>query len=177
MIKFPQGMSGRARGFTMIELVVVMAVLGLLLTLAMPRYMASLERGREQVLQNNLAQMREAIDRFYGDNARYPEQLEELVTKRYLRAVPLNPFTEGPDWAVIAPPSGGKGAVYDVRDPTLASGESGPGLSRHGDASGATEVSERAAGPAEAAAATAAASAPGAGPVPTMAAGQSGRPL
>ena len=70
----------RPFGFTMIELVVVMAVLGLLLSLAMPRYMASLERGREQVLQNNLAQMREAIDRFYGDNARYPEQLEERLT-------------------------------------------------------------------------------------------------
>lgn len=165
----------------MIELVVVMAVLGLLLTLAMPRYMASLERGREQVLQNNLAQMREAIDRFYGDNARYPEQLEELVTKRYLRAVPLNPFTEGPDWSVIAPPSGGKGAVYDVRDPTLASADSGPGMSRQGDVSGATEVSERAAGPAAAAAATAAtaaaASAPGAGPAPALAAGRSGQPL
>ncbi len=117
--------SRRTRGFTMIELVVVMAVLGLLLSLAMPRYMASLERGREQVLQNNLAQMREAIDRFYGDNARYPEQLEELVSKRYLRAVPLNPFTEGPDWAVVAPPSGAKGAVFDVRDPTLQAGAPG----------------------------------------------------
>ncbi len=109
----------------MIELVVVMAVLGLLLSLAMPRYMASLERGREQVAQSNLAQMREAIDRFYGDNARYPEQLEELVTKRYLRAVPLNPFTEAPDWAVVAPPSGAKGAVFDVRDPTLQTGAPG----------------------------------------------------
>lgn len=124
------GPGGRPRrrgfGFTMIELVVVMAVLGLLLSLAMPRYMASLDRGREQVLQNNLAQMREAIDRFYGDNARYPEQLEELVAKRYLRAVPINPFTEGPDWTVVAPPSGAKGAVFDVRDPTLQTGA--PGL-------------------------------------------------
>ncbi len=102
----------------MIELVVVMAVLGLLLSLAMPRYMASLERGREQVLQNNLAQMREAIDRFYGDNARYPERLDELVAKRYLRAVPINPYTEGPDWHVVAPPAGTKGAVFDVHDPT-----------------------------------------------------------
>ncbi len=106
------------RGFTMIELVVVMAVLGLLLTLALPRYMGSLERGREQVAQNNMAQMREAIDRFYGDNARYPEQLDELVAKRYLRAVPLNPYTEGPDWTVVPPPGGTKGAVFDVQDPT-----------------------------------------------------------
>ena len=67
------------RGFTMIELVVVMAVLGLLLSIAMPRYLASLERGREQVLSHNLAQLREAIDRFYGDRGAYPERLEDLV--------------------------------------------------------------------------------------------------
>jgi general secretion pathway protein G len=117
----------RCAGFTMIELVVVMAVLGLLLSLAMPRYMASLERGREQVAQNNMAQMREAIDRFYGDNSRYPDQLEELVSKRYLRAVPINPYTEGPDWTIVAPPSHAKGAVFDVRDPT-APGEPGAAL-------------------------------------------------
>lgn len=107
----------RVAGFTLIELVVVMAVIGLLLTLAMPRYLGSLERGQEHVLKNNLAQMREAIDRFYGDTGRYPERLDELVSRRYLRSVPLNPYTEAPDWVVIAPPQGGKGAVYDVRPP------------------------------------------------------------
>lgn len=117
------GSRATGRGFTMIELVVVMAVLGLLLTLALPRYMGSLERGREQVLQNNMAQMREAIDRFYGDNARYPEQLDELVAKRYLRAVPINPYTEGPDWTVVPPPGGAQGAVFDVQDPTAPPSE------------------------------------------------------
>ena len=77
-----------ARGFTMIELVIVMAMLGLLLSLALPQYMATLERGREQVLQSNLATMREAIDKFYGDRGRYPDKLEDLVTQRYLRAIP-----------------------------------------------------------------------------------------
>lgn len=124
----------RTGGFTMIELVVVMAVLGLLLSLAVPRYMASLERGREQVAQNNLAQMREAIDRFYGDNARYPNQLDELVSKRYLRAVPLNPYTETPDWTVVAPPGGAKGTVYDVRDPTAPLGEASATTARRGAA-------------------------------------------
>ena len=123
----------------MIELVVVMAVLGLLLTLAMPRYMASLERGREQVLQNNLAQMREAIDRFYGDNARYPDQLDELVAKRYLRAVPLNPFTEGPDWTVVGPPAGTKGMVYDVKDPTAPQVAADPDANRLGGRVGGPE--------------------------------------
>ena len=128
----------RAAGFTMIELVVVMALLGLLLTLAVPRYMASLDRGREQVAQNNLAQMREAIDRFYGDNARYPAQLDELVSKRYLRAVPLNPYTETPEWTVVPPPSGSKGGVYDLRDPTAPLSDSGGETARRGAADEAT---------------------------------------
>jgi len=108
------------RGFTMIELVVVMAVLGLLLSIAMPRYLASLERGREQVLSHNLAQLREAIDRFYGDRGAYPERLEDLVERRYLRAMPLNPFTQAADWALIPPPAGAKGSVYDIAEPAEA---------------------------------------------------------
>ncbi|TXH58511.1 MAG: prepilin-type N-terminal cleavage/methylation domain-containing protein [Burkholderiaceae bacterium] len=105
----------RKRGFTMIELVIVMAMLGLLLSLALPQYMATLERGREQVLQSNLATMREAIDKFYGDRGRYPDKLDDLVTQRYLRAIPNDPYTESPTWVVIAPRDGDKGGVIDVR--------------------------------------------------------------
>lgn len=104
-----------ARGFTMIELVIVMAMLGLLLSIALPQYMATLERGREQVLQQNLATMREAIDKFYGDRGRYPEKLEELVTLRYLRAIPNDPFTESPTWIVVAPKDSSMGGVIDVK--------------------------------------------------------------
>jgi general secretion pathway protein G len=104
----------------MIELVVVMAVLGLLLSIAVPRYLESLDRGKENVLAHNLAQMREAIDRYYGDRGAYPDQLEDLVERRYLRAVPLNPFTDSADWRTVSPPSGLKGRVYDVVDPGTA---------------------------------------------------------
>lgn len=99
----------------MIELVIVMAMLGLLLSLALPQYMAALERGREQVLQSNLATMREAIDKFYGDRGRYPDRLEDLVTQRYLRAIPNDPYTESPTWVVIAPRDTDKGGVIDVQ--------------------------------------------------------------
>ena len=102
-------------GFTMIELVIVMAMLGLLLSLALPQYMAALERGREQVLQSNLATMREAIDKYYGDRGRYPDKLEDLVSQRYLRAIPNDPFTESPTWIVVAPAEPDKGGVIDVR--------------------------------------------------------------
>lgn len=99
----------------MIELVIVMAMLGLLLSLALPQYMATLERGREQVLQSNLAAMREAIDKYHGDRGRYPDALEDLVTQRYLRAIPLDPFTESPTWVVVAPRDVDKGGVIDVQ--------------------------------------------------------------
>lgn len=113
----PLGPARRARGFTMIELIVVMAVIGLLLSLAVPRYLDSLERGKEKVLVHNLAQMREAIDRYYGDRGSYPDRLEDLVTYRYLRAVPVNPYTEKDDWETDPPPGGTKGSIFDVRAP------------------------------------------------------------
>ncbi|SOF00442.1 type II secretion system protein G (GspG) [Burkholderia sp. OK233] len=104
----------RYRGFTLIELVVVMAIIGLLLTIALPRYMHSIERGKEQVRQQNVAVMRDAIDKYYGDNGQYPETLDELVTKRYLRAVPVDPVNGDDKWAVIASPDETKTGVYDV---------------------------------------------------------------
>ena len=102
------------RGFTLIELVVVMAIIGLLLTIAVPRYMHSIERGKEQVRQQNVAVMRNAIDQYYGDNGQYPETLDELVAKHYLRAVPVDPVNGDDKWAVIASPDETKPGVYDV---------------------------------------------------------------
>jgi general secretion pathway protein G len=106
----------QAKGFTVIELLVVLAAIGLLLALAAPRYAQHVDTAREVALKHDLQQMREAIDKFYGDQARYPATLEELVTKRYLRAVPLDPVTQSTtSWVVIAPANQPGGAVYDVR--------------------------------------------------------------
>ena len=71
-----------ARGFTMIELIVVMTLIGLLVSMALPRYLGTLERGREQIIAHDLATMRQAIDRHYGDRGAYPDRLEDLVTRR-----------------------------------------------------------------------------------------------
>jgi general secretion pathway protein G len=103
------------RGFTLIELIVVISIIGLLLTLAAPRYFASIERGKEAVQQQNIYALRDALDKFFGDNGHYPESLEELVTKRYLRSVPLDPFTEQGDWVVLPPPDPNLSGVYDVK--------------------------------------------------------------
>jgi general secretion pathway protein G len=112
----------RPGGFTLIELVVVMAIIGLLLTIALPRYMSSIERGKEQVRLQNVAVMRDAIDEYYGDNGQYPETLDELVAKRYLRSVPVDPVTGDDKWAVIASPDENKPGVYDVAPASSAQG-------------------------------------------------------
>lgn len=102
-------------GFTLIEMLVVMTLIALLLTLAVPRYFTALENGRTRVQQQNLATLRDAIDKFNADLGRYPESLDELVVKRYLRHIPLDPVTEAADWEVIAPADPETGAVYDVQ--------------------------------------------------------------
>src|SRR5262249_49334615 len=110
--------SGRrgARAFTLIELIVVMAILATLLTLAVPRYFRSLDRSREAVLRQNLSTLRDALDKYYGDLGRYPDTIDDLVAKRYLRAMPVDPITERSDtWQVVPPPDGERaGRVYDV---------------------------------------------------------------
>lgn len=104
------------RGFTLVELMVVMAIIALLLSLALPRYFKHLETSRETILKEDLAVMRDVIDKYHGDRGHYPDSLEELVNARYLRAVPVDPITERSDtWQIVAPPSDETGAVYDVR--------------------------------------------------------------
>ena len=103
--------------FTLIELIIVLAILALLLTLAVPRYFAHIERAKEATLKQDLAVMRDAIDKFHGDKGRYPESLEELVTLRYMRSVPVDPITESTaSWRTLAPKDTEvKGSVYDVK--------------------------------------------------------------
>lgn len=108
--------SGRHCGFTLIELLVVMAIVALLLTIAAPRYFRSVDTSKEVVLAENLRLTREAIDKFYGDTGRYPDSLDELVVRRYLRSLPIDPVADrGADWAILPPPAEAKGAVYDLR--------------------------------------------------------------
>lgn len=106
----------RNKGFTLIELMVVMAVIATLMTIAMPRYFNSLENSKETTLRQSLAVMREALDQYYGDTGRYPESIEQLVEQRYLRSLPIDPITERNDlWLTVSPPDGVAGGVADVK--------------------------------------------------------------
>lgn len=109
----------RGRGFTMIELLVTLAIMGLLISLAVPRYFGNIAKAREDVLREDLYLMRDAIDKFYADRNKYPEDLNELVTGLYLRKIPVDPLTQSShSWVPVAPTDGSAGKVADVRSGT-----------------------------------------------------------
>ena len=114
------------KGFTLIELLVVLAIVAMLLTLSVPRYFQSVDASREAVLRENLRAVRETLDKFKADTGRYPDTLDELVERKYLRAVPIDPLTESnATWVLIAPTDGSKGEVYDVRSGAPGQGRDG----------------------------------------------------
>lgn len=115
----------KARGFTLIELLAVLAIVGLLLALASPRYFRSVDHARETALAENLRITRTAIDQFHADSGRYPEGLEELVARRYLRSLPVDPIAGSTAWTVVAPPPGVPGRVADLRSGARGTGRNG----------------------------------------------------
>ena len=106
----------RWKGFTLVELMVVLAVIALLLSVVVPDYMGRMRRAEEAVLQQNLSLMRDALDKHYADAGKYPTSLEELVAKHYLRSIPKDPFTQSAStWVAVPPQDTRKGNVWDVR--------------------------------------------------------------
>lgn len=103
-------------GFTLIELLVVMAIIAVLLTIAAPRYFHSVDKSKEAVLHQNLSLTREAIDKYFGDNGKYPDSLGDLVAKKYLRSLPYDPISESNStWVIVPPASAEKSGVYDIK--------------------------------------------------------------
>ena len=104
------------QAFTLIELLVVLSIIATLLLIAVPRYFHSLERSKETVLRQDLAVMRDAIDKHFADQAHYPGTLAELVEHRYLRSIPLDPETKSREtWVVIESEDSEVPGVRDVR--------------------------------------------------------------
>ncbi|MDQ7008184.1 MAG: type II secretion system protein [Acidobacteriota bacterium] len=123
----------KERGFTLIELMVVIAIIALLVGVALPRYQIAQRKAREAVLKENLFILRQTIDQYFADKGYYPGDLQVLVDENYLRRIPLDPITNSEDWEEIPadsetsldptqPPG-----IWDVR--SRASGETVEGLS------------------------------------------------
>ena len=107
--------TGNNRGFTLIELLIVMAIIGTLLSIAVPRYFRTLEKARETVLKQDLVILREAIDKYYADLDEYPATLPALVEKRYVRAIPVDPFTRLADtWTLIPSDDPDHAGIRDI---------------------------------------------------------------
>ena len=85
--------SGNARGYTLIELIIVIAIISILIAVAVPLYTKSIQRTKESVLKQNLFNIRTVIDEYTFDKKAAPQQLQDLVREGYLRAIPVDPIT------------------------------------------------------------------------------------
>ena len=100
----------------MIELLVVLAIIALLLTIAAPRFLGGISTAKDDVLHENLYLMRKSLDQFYSDKGHYPASLEELVGQHYLRQVPVDPVMgDNTSWVIVPPANSSMGAVFDVK--------------------------------------------------------------
>ena len=117
--------------FTLIELLVVMAIVSVLVSIVAPRYYSGVSKAEEAVLRENLRLTRDALDRYRADIGAYPNSLDDLVNRRYLRKLPYDPIVKSErKWLVIRPPSGTNGRVYDIRSSAAGKSLDGTPYSR-----------------------------------------------
>ncbi|OZA04901.1 MAG: type II secretion system protein G [Methylophilaceae bacterium 17-44-8] len=116
----------RKMGFTLVELLVVLSILALLLSLAYPKYFSSVERAQDAALKQTLNTVREGIDQFYADTGKYPDSLEELVEKKYINKLPLDPITDSTTtWVLDQPEPPLEGMVYDIHSGATSKAKDG----------------------------------------------------
>ena len=123
-----KGRDRRGAGFTLLELLIVVALIGILTAIAVPTFTKTPTKAKEAVLKEDLYTLRDVIDQYFSDKGRYPATLETLVEEGYLRKIPVDPFTESADtWQIEMAESGEEGGeedaaggVYDVHSGSTA---------------------------------------------------------
>lgn len=120
------GKTASRYGFTLIEVLVVMAIIAMLLSLVAPRYFSTIDHSKETILKHDLATMRDAIDKYYSDKGEYPDVLDDLVSARYLREIPIDPLSPQANWLVIPPVNpDAKGSVFNIYSRSTKLGSNG----------------------------------------------------
>ena len=117
------------KGFTLLELMIVIAIIGILASLAQPSYKAAVTKSREAALKENLYNIRSVLDQYYADNGKYPDSLDDVVTKGYMRGVPVDPMTNTSQWQTVpfesSSPDEPAGGIYDVHSNSTEVGLNG----------------------------------------------------
>lgn len=92
--------NSQSNGFTLLELMIVISILIILVSVALPQYQKTVMHARETVLSHDLFDMRSLIDQYAADKGKLPQSLDDLVTAGYMKAIPKDPITDQPDWAI-----------------------------------------------------------------------------
>jgi general secretion pathway protein G len=137
--KMPLGKTSRSRGFTLIELIIVMAVVLILVSIAVPNYVTSVKRARESVLREDLFTMRSVISQYTLDKQKMPQSADDLVQARYLKQIPIDPITREPNWnwhtadqgTIMSPDEQDEGGIDDVYSSSNDIGTDGVAYSQY----------------------------------------------
>ena len=122
-----------SRGFTLIELMIVVSVLLILISIAIPQYTASVKRARESVLRQDLFTMRSVISQYTLDKQKMPQSADDLVQANYLKQIPIDPVTKQSDWTwhtadegtILSPDEQDQGGIDDVNSSSTDIGTDG----------------------------------------------------
>jgi general secretion pathway protein G len=124
--------SNRSRGFTLLELMIVISIMLILVTVGVPMYQGSIKRAREAVLRQNLFTLRSVISQYTLDKQKAPQSLEDLMQAGYLKQIPRDPITDKADWTVdqeentiMSPDEQDEGGITDVHSASAAIGTNG----------------------------------------------------